>query len=209
MKKINTEKRTARFEIKTACGRLGFEGTTDVVLYNPAPCTKNVAENTFMFTETGFFSMLRGYVSPRRGNGFIRTKDNGELAFQSFRWIDQVGTVHRPGASKPMEAYLRENLECAPTLVDFCELIGVELDADEFDSAVATELERLDEKNATNGSKRCDGNFGIAIELAIRQVIIPKSRYNRWRQQMPAGKVDAVKVLPLTIGELVEELGLE
>lgn len=181
------------FEIKTACGRLDFKKNS-LVIYAPAPCATNIANNSYVFTVESFMEMLEGYKTSKGACGFIRGNN-----IQSFHWTDVDGNEYRPKASSKLERYLREALSYQPTVKELFD--ALEISTEGLDEELKQTYEARLAKNPTYG-----GNFGDAFEAALRKRLAPSAKKYYWHA--PAGRVDCNVQKKIRKQELLDLLGI-
>lgn len=193
----NNKKNIIAFEVKTACGKPEFKKSAKLVVYAPAPQTVDICNNTFVFTRDCFMDMIDSYA----GNMLHSRTGN----IQSFHWIDCTGKEYRPSASKKIERHIQSYIECAPTLADLLDTIGI--DTNDFESVLDNAINELSAKR--DHGKGYDGLFGEALEVTIKRHLMKRSKYLDRKTPSHVRYGDAQMRINYTLEELIEELGIE
>lgn len=186
-------KSVINFEVKTACGNISFKKSAKLIIYAPAPCTTNILSNSYIFSRDGFLEMIDSY------DGNMLRGEN----IQSFHWTDVDGREYRPKASRKIERHIISYTECAPTLGDLFDELG--MDVSDFEDRLIDNMVRLDQlRDRGHGY---DGTFGEAFEVTIRQYTMKKEAKVKTPSRMYYG--DGQARSDMSFDELADLLGIE
>ena len=191
------KKEIINIEVKTACGKPCFKASAKLVVYAPAPQVHDILNNSYLFSKDGFQEMLSSY------DGNIIHSRTGNI--QSFHWVDACGIEYRPKASKKIERHIQSYIEVTPTVADLFEML--EIDSSDFEDRLTANLDRLTAER--DHGKGYDGAFGEALEVSIKQVVMPRSKYLKYKTPAAVHYGDAQLRTELSLEEIAEMLGIE
>ena len=169
---MNAHTHNFPIEVKSATGSLEFRGAA-AIAFCLHPENGDCLNSTKLFSRNNFDNFLANY----KGRGSLVSEANNRIS--AHAWIDRFGNVHCKSAGFAKTRYMENAMQYQPSIGELFEAVGKKVDSETFDALV---INRFNELNYANeNSAACCGNWGYALEYAIKAIATPNSKYLKAR----------------------------